>query len=90
MTDQNSHSRESQDEARQREAERSLRRVDMESETLGTSTLARAAGRAKGHLGGSDVDPNDPIELWGTRIGRGAGAIFAIILVLWLISHFTR
>ncbi|TLP46947.1 MULTISPECIES: hypothetical protein [Cohaesibacter] len=90
MTKKTKQSRESQDEARRMEAERTLKRVDMDSEAIGTSTLARAAGRAKGHLGGSDVDPNDPIELWGTRIGRSAGAIFAIILVLWLISHFTR
>ncbi len=90
MTDETKQSRESRDAARQLEAERSLKRVDMDSEAIGTSTLARAAGRAKSHLDGSDVDPNDPIEVWGTRIGRSAGAIFAIILVLWLISHFTR
>ena len=90
MTDERKQSRESQNEARQLEAERTLKRANMDSEAIGTSTLARAAGRAKGHLGGNDVDPNDPIEVWGTRIGRSAGAIFAIILVLWLISHFTR
>nr|WP_321442895.1 hypothetical protein [uncultured Cohaesibacter sp.] len=90
MTDETKQSRESRDAARRLEAERALKRADMDSEAIGTSTLARAAGRAKGHLSGNDVDPNDPIEVWGTRIGRGAGAIFAIILVLWLISHFTR
>nr|WP_321455325.1 hypothetical protein [uncultured Cohaesibacter sp.] len=72
------------------EAQRILDRVDMEGEALGTSTLARTANRAKAHLGAQDVDPNDPIEVWGTRIGRIGGAIFAIFLVLWLVSHFSR
>lgn len=90
MTEEKKQSRESKDEARRREAERTLRRVDMEAEALGTSTLARTANRARDHLNASDADPDDPIEVWGTRIGRIGGAIFAIILVLWLISHFTR
>lgn len=75
---------------RQREAEQALRRVDIEGEALGASSFARTANKAKDHLGASDIDPEDPIELWGTRIGRIGGAIFAIILVLWLINHFTR
>lgn len=75
---------------KQREAEQALRRVSNEGESLGTSSFARVANNAKDHLGAAEIDENDPIELWGTRIGRIAGAIFAIILVLWLINHFTR
>ena len=90
MTEEKHTSRETKAEERRLEAERALRRVDMEAESLGSSTLARTANRAKDHLGASDVNPDDPIEVWGTRIGRIGGAIFAIILVLWLINHFTR
>ncbi|MCT4656220.1 MAG: hypothetical protein N4A65_10455 [Cohaesibacter sp.] len=75
---------------KQLEAERLLARVEREGEALGTSSFARTANKAKDHLGASDIDANDPIEVWGTRIGRIGGAIFAIILVLWLINHFTR
>lgn len=76
--------------ARQREAEQTLKRVEMEGEALGTSSFARTANKAKGHFAAEDADADDPIEKWGTRIGRGAGAIFAIILVIWLVDHFTR
>ena len=83
-------SRQDREAARQQEAERALRRVDMEGEALGTSAFARTANKAKEHLAAGDVDPDDPIEVWGTRIGRIAGAVFAIFLVLWLVNHFSR
>ena len=90
MSEQTENKRERAHQDRQAEAEQALRRVDAEGEALGTSALARAGNKAKGHLGASDVDPDDPIEVWGTRIGRIGGALFAIILVLYLINHFTR
>lgn len=90
MSDKRPPSRQTNEDARQKEAEQALRRVEMEGEALGTSALARTANRARDHLGANDIDPNDPIEVWGTRIGRIGGAIFAIVLVLWLIDHFTR
>ena len=90
MTEQNRPSREQRQEDRRSQAERALARADMEGEALGTSAFARTANKAKDHLGAQDADPDDPIEVWGTRIGRIGGAIFAIILVLWLVNHFTR
>lgn len=32
-----------------------------------------------------DNDENDPIELWGTRIGRGLGLLMTIGIILGLI-----
>ncbi|WP_319533769.1 hypothetical protein [uncultured Cohaesibacter sp.] len=90
MADDDKQTRQQRDEARQREAEQALSRVEMEGEALGASSFARSANKAKGHFTAQDVDPDDPVEKWGTRIGRGAGAIFAIILVIWLVDHFTR
>ena len=90
MTQNSDNQQDSKADKRQREAERVLRQVEMDSEALGTSSFARTANKAKNHLGGADADQQDPIEVWGTRIGRIGGAIFAIILVVWLINHFTR
>ena len=90
MAHQTKDFRKKQDAARQQEAKQTLARVDAEGETLGTSSFARTANKAKDHLGASDMNPDDPIEVWGTRIGRIGAALFAIILVLWLISHFSR
>ena len=32
-----------------------------------------------------DPDENDPIELWGTRIGRGLGFLITIGIIVGLI-----
>ena len=90
MTERQPKTRQQRQNDKASQAERALARVDTEGEALGTSAFARTANRARDHLGAHDADPNDPIEVWGTRIGRIGGAIFAIFLVLWLISHFTR
>jgi hypothetical protein len=34
------------------------------------------------------VDRSDPIEVWGTRIGRGIGAVAAIAICLYLVWAF--
>jgi hypothetical protein len=76
------------DEDRRRDAERALERVRMESEVLGSSSLVRAAGDALRHLGGADAPKDDPIELWGRRIGRSLGVVFVIYLLYTLAGHF--
>ncbi|MBZ8132819.1 hypothetical protein [Afifella sp. IM 167] len=71
------------DEARRREAEDALKRVSRDSESIGTSSFARAAGQAKGHFSGADAPQQDRIEVWGRRVGRG----LALVFVLWLLWH---
>ncbi|GAB4543771.1 MAG: hypothetical protein Tsb0019_42530 [Roseibium sp.] len=66
------------------EALAALDRVEAESETIVGSTFVRMADRARDHLSAADKDDDDRIEVWGTRIGRGLGVLFAIGLVIYL------
>lgn len=83
---QNSQSRQKTDphEARRQEALAALKRVEDESETITSSTFVRMAQRAKGHFSAEDKNQDDRIEVLGTRIGRAAGLIFAVGLMIYL------
>lgn len=72
------------DEDREREAREVLERARRDSETLGGSSVARAARRLGDHFAGRDAEPQDPVELWGRRIGRGLSLIGVVALALWL------
>ncbi|MEJ8476376.1 hypothetical protein [Roseibium algae] len=72
------------DQDRRDDALRSLERVQAESETVAGSTFVRMAKRAQGHFEASDQDQHDPMEVWGTRIGRAAGLVFAVGLLIYL------
>ena len=52
-----------------------LKRVQRESDVVGASALVRTADKARAHMAGDDADQSDPIEVWGTRIGRGLAVI---------------
>ena len=75
-------------EEKRREALRAIDRVEAESETIGGSTLARMARRAQDHFGASDKSDRDEIEVLGTRIGRAAGLVFAIGLLVYLAMTY--
>jgi hypothetical protein len=70
------------------EARRDLERLGEQGEVIGTSSMARSAKasleRAGKHLGAADAPKHDPIEVWGTRIGRGLGVIFFIGLLIYM------
>ncbi len=70
--------------SREDEAREALERVQRDTDTLGSSALARMGRRAGDHFGGKDaVDPDgrtDPIELWGRRIGRVLSLIGVVVL----------
>ena len=75
---------------RDREAREALERVARDSETIGSSSLARVGRRLGGHFAGKDaiggVDGGtDPIELWGRRIGRALSLVGVVILTIWLL-----
>lgn len=81
--------RPAQDSDRRREqALRDLDRVQEQSETIGSSALKRSAERARDHVMGADADPDDRIEVWGRRIGRSAGLLFALALVYYLLVTY--
>ncbi|MFC4174116.1 hypothetical protein ACFOYU_19020 [Microvirga sp. GCM10011540] len=75
---------------RDREAREALERVRRDSETFGSSALARMGNRARDHFGGKDAvgtgeqGGTDPVELWGRRIGRALSLVGVVILALWL------
>ena len=74
---------------REREAREALERVARESETIGSSSLARAGRRLGGHFAGKDAigdadGGTDPIELWGRRIGRTLSLIGVVVLAYFL------
>jgi ferric-dicitrate binding protein FerR (iron transport regulator) len=80
-------------DARERESREALDRVRRDSETVGSSSMARLGRRLGDHLGGQDAvgedGTADPIELWGRRIGRSLSIIAFIALSLWL-AHQLR
>ncbi len=74
----------------EREAREALERVRRDSETIGSSSLARMGHRLQDHFGAKDAlgtdghGGTDPIELWGRRIGRALSLVGVVILLLWL------
>ena len=73
------------------EAREALERVRRDTETLGSSALARMGRQAGEHFGAKDAvgsaegGGTDPIELWGRRIGRALSLIGVVILTIWLL-----
>jgi hypothetical protein len=78
------------DDDRQKESQEALERVARESETIGSSALARSARRVGDHFAGKDAigaaegGGTDPAELWGRRIGRALSLLGVILLTYWL------
>ena len=75
----------------EREAREALERVRRDSETVGSSALARMGNRARDHFGARDAEGTaegggtDPVEPWGRRIGRARSLVGVVILALWLL-----
>ena len=82
--------RHERDEKMRREALDALERVKHESETIGTSALARTARRAADHFSAKDAAKNDAIEVWGSRIGRGLSLVGVIALAIYLYLTYVR
>lgn len=78
------------DEERRRQSERILDSVNTTSEVVGTSSLVRTANKTRDHLMGADADPDDQIEVWGKRIGRGLSIVAFVALALWLLNFLSR
>lgn len=80
------------DPADQTESRRILDRVARDSSggLAGASVMARAVERSRNHLAAGDADQDDPIEVWGTRIGRILGLLFVAGLAVWLILYLSR
>jgi hypothetical protein len=71
---------------RHAESRRILDRVAREGQA---GLLGRSAARAQGHLSAVDVDQNDRIEVWGTRIGRAIGILAIVAFCIWLVVYLS-
>ncbi|MEM8839425.1 MAG: hypothetical protein AAGE89_15120 [Pseudomonadota bacterium] len=75
-------------EAEAQKARRDLERIAEQSDTIGSSALARMAKSTGDRFSAKDVNQDDKIEVWGARIGRGLGLLFAIGLAIHLIFTY--
>jgi hypothetical protein len=67
----------------ERESRRILERVAREAEGGGI------VQRAQGHLAATDIDPEDKIEQWGTRIGRSIAAVVSVAVIVAVLVYLT-
>ncbi|TPJ51001.1 MULTISPECIES: hypothetical protein [unclassified Mesorhizobium] len=72
------------------ESRRILERVARETDPAATSLAARTAKAVRDHVAAADADRADPIEVWGTRIGRIIGLLLALGLMVWLVLFLAR
>jgi hypothetical protein len=77
---------------RRRQSEEALSGVVRDAEVIGSSGFARtmrhAGVRLESHFGGADADPDDRVEVWGRRIGRGLGLVAAVLLAVHLLRTY--
>ena len=41
-------------------------------------------------MAADDADPEDKVEVWGRRVGRGLSLIVFLILAVWLVGYLRR
>ncbi|MGE3149236.1 MAG: hypothetical protein AB7K04_09230 [Pseudorhodoplanes sp.] len=81
----------SSSDAKTEKATADLRRLEREGDLLNRSSLGNMARRAADHFGAADArEENDPIELWGRRIGRALSLIGVIALAIYLYVSYAR
>ena len=72
-------------EAEAAKAKRDFERIrEQEERILGPAEKARPGDVSYD----PSSDPNDPVEIWGKRIGRGLGFAFAAYLIYHLIVTY--
>jgi hypothetical protein len=72
------------------ESRRILQQIAGEAEPGGGSFIGRTAKTARDHVSAADADRSDPIEYWGTRVGRVLGLVLAVALMVWLVVFLMR
>lgn len=68
------------------ESRRILDRIQQENNVSG-GLIGRGTERMRRHLAADDTDQSDPIEVMGTRIGRGLALVVTIAIVGWLLYY---
>ena len=78
------------DSEQRAESRRILDRVSREAESGGRSVIDRAARRARDHVTAADIEREDRVEYWGTRIGRMLGLVLLVGLIVWLVLYLAQ
>jgi hypothetical protein len=78
------------DAARRREAETILRRVSQETNPQIGAGANRLLLNMRAHLSAVDADPDDRMEVLGTRVGRILGLAAFLVMAVWLVLHFLQ
>ncbi len=73
-----------EEQKRLAESQRILRQVNRDSDHAGFTPI----DRLQKHLSANDIDKTDPLEVWGTRIGRSLGLVIMISLLLAIILWY--
>ncbi len=71
-----------------KQAQQELTRLADEGDNIGRSSTAHMAKKFADRMNAKDINPDDGIELWGTRIGRILGLIVFIALAIYLIFEY--
>lgn len=71
----------------EQESRRILDRVARESDSGGLSQVSTALGAARRRIEGDMPQGADPVEYWGTRIGRFLGLLITLAIVGWLLLY---
>lgn len=72
------------DQDRQRESQRILARMQAQTDGGAMTAVQRTVKRGRDHFAAFDADEADPIEVWGTRIGRGISLILFLGLLVYI------
>lgn len=72
------------DEDRQRESKRILAHMQAQTEGGTMAAVQRTAKRGRDHFAATDANEADPIEIWGTRIGRGISLIVIVGMLTYI------
>ena len=76
------------DAERRTESEAILKRLREETDIQVGGTTARMLSNTRGHFSADDADPNDRIEVIGTRIGRALGLVGFVVLVFLFVQTY--
>jgi hypothetical protein len=70
---------------RDAESRRILDRVERDSHRSRSGIFGGATDWARVHIAADDADPNDWVEVWGTRIGRSIGLVIVVAFLVWVL-----
>ncbi len=79
----------SEDKSREAESQRILKRLQQE-QTGAQGIVRRGFERTTSHFSADDAPHNDPLEVWGTRIGRLLGLLITLAIIGWLVFYLMQ